>query len=124
LISLLFSFGIGDYNKIWCLPGDHPPADDEGFLEFARSLPAPDLYDTVRMAQPRSPISLYARTANERRHYERVDMPDGVVVLGDAACCFNPIYGQARMGARIIYSVFMEGCGGHSFCAGAWRGVV
>ncbi|KAK9827652.1 hypothetical protein WJX81_004004 [Elliptochloris bilobata] len=74
--------------------GDHPPGDEEGFKAFARSLPTPDIYDTICAAEPRSAISLYARTQNERKHYESVDMPDGLAVLGDAACCFNPIYGQ------------------------------
>lgn len=33
--------------------GDHPPADHEGLLEFARSLAAPDLYNKMKTATPR-----------------------------------------------------------------------
>ena len=27
--------------------GDHPPPDPEGFLEFAKALPVPDIYDAI-----------------------------------------------------------------------------
>ena len=76
--------------------GDKVQADDEGFKEFARTLPRPDLYEAICAAEPLSAVTTYARTQNERKHFESVDMPDGLAVLGDAACCFNPIYGQAR----------------------------
>ena len=32
--------------------GDHSPTDEAGFLEFARSLPTPDIYQHVQSAQP------------------------------------------------------------------------
>ncbi len=54
-----------------CTAGDHPPTDDEGFLEFARSLSQPDIYDAMKQAQPLSPISQYARTENVWRRYDQ-----------------------------------------------------
>jgi 2-polyprenyl-6-methoxyphenol hydroxylase-like FAD-dependent oxidoreductase len=75
--------------------GDHPPAAEAPFLAWAKSLAVTDLYDAVKDAEPVSEVALHRFPSNRRRHFERLHaLPDGVVVLGDAACSFNPVYAQ------------------------------
>jgi 2-polyprenyl-6-methoxyphenol hydroxylase-like FAD-dependent oxidoreductase len=71
------------------------PADNDAYLEFARGLPVPDVYDAIKDAQPLTPIYRYQRTANQMRRYGALKrLPEAFVLLGDAVCAFNPVFGQ------------------------------
>jgi 2-polyprenyl-6-methoxyphenol hydroxylase-like FAD-dependent oxidoreductase len=83
------------------LGGDYPPTRGDAFLEFARTLPSPAIYDAIKNAEPVSPVYGYRRTANRRRHYEQTRLPENFLVLGDAACCLNPSYGSGMTAAAL-----------------------
>jgi 2-polyprenyl-6-methoxyphenol hydroxylase-like FAD-dependent oxidoreductase len=115
-------------NNVWNViltgvNGDHPPTDYDAFIEWSRTLARPDIYEHIRRAKPISPVYGYRRTNNIWRHYERMVLPHNLLVTGDAAVSFNPIYGQgmsaAALDAEVLANLLRDwqGAGWHGFSA-------
>jgi 2-polyprenyl-6-methoxyphenol hydroxylase-like FAD-dependent oxidoreductase len=76
------------YNKCY------PPTDPDEFEAFADHL-GPEFVDALKGAEPLSGPYGYRGTSSRWRHYELLERwPERYVVLGDAFCSFNPVYGQ------------------------------
>jgi len=92
---------------------DYPPQDEEGFLEFARSLRASTIYDAIRDAKPLSSIKVHRGTENRLRQFDKLSrQPRNFIALGDSVCAFNPVYGQgmsiAAMGAMTLHECLQK----------------
>lgn len=91
---------------------NYPPTSEEGFLDFARSLRSPIIFEAIKDAHPLSPIYGYRNTQNRLRHYEHTRLPKGFLSLGDAVCALNPVYGQgitnAARGALVLQCLLAQ----------------
>ncbi|WP_075185104.1 thioesterase domain-containing protein [Teredinibacter haidensis] len=87
--------------------------DDSLFLEFARSLPSPDLYNAIKYAEPISSVYTRRKTVSRINHFEKLDKrPEKFFAVGDTVCSYNPVYGQgmtsAVLGAVTLGETFAD----------------
>ena len=82
--------------------GHYPPTDAKGFAEGFARLINPRLAEIVGGAEPLTEPRGYRIPECVRHHYEQMEQwPTGLLVLGDALCCLDPVYGQGMTVAAI-----------------------
>jgi 2-polyprenyl-6-methoxyphenol hydroxylase-like FAD-dependent oxidoreductase len=86
-------------NDLWLLTmismnGLKPPGNEAEKQQFVHQMNVPSLREFVSNAQPASEVVQHRGTANIWKHYHKLNFPSGLLVLGDANCCYNPLHGQ------------------------------
>jgi hypothetical protein len=90
------------------------PVDDPGFHNFALTLPKPHIYNCIKNEIPLGATKVYKVPKIRRRYFEKLTkFPDGLVVIGDANCNFNPIFGQGITAASLY-------CQELNICLNTW----
>jgi 2-polyprenyl-6-methoxyphenol hydroxylase-like FAD-dependent oxidoreductase len=75
--------------------GTDPPLDDSGLIAFAERLSCPDIAAVMRTSVPLTEPLKYTYPESVWFHYEALSAYlGGFLVIGDAFCSLNPIYGQ------------------------------
>ena len=75
--------------------GDAPPGDVDGYMAFVKTLRTRTVFNAIRNAKRISDIARFKLPASVWRHFERLErFPNGLLVIGDSLCRFNPVFGQ------------------------------
>jgi 2-polyprenyl-6-methoxyphenol hydroxylase-like FAD-dependent oxidoreductase len=91
------------------MSGIEPPRDHADILKYAAQLAPAHVSEAIRTAEPLGDVVHHRVPSNRWRRYDKMRrVPDGFLVVGDAVCSFNPIYGQGMTVAAIEATVLRD----------------
>ncbi len=105
---------IGYENDSWMIgagtmAGLEPPRDYDEILSYVDELAPPAVAEAIRAAEPIGAVVHHRVPSNRWRRYDKMRrLPESLLVVGDAVCSFNPIYGQGMTIAAIEATVLRD----------------
>lgn len=65
------------------------------FLDLAKKLPRPDIHNELLSGEPLGETAVYRIPRITWRRYDKVNnLPEGLLLIGDAVCRIDPVFGQ------------------------------
>jgi len=93
--------------------GERPPAEPDGFMDYAQRLGTQTIYNAIKHAERQGGFERYGYPASVWRRFDRLSsFPRGLLPIGDSICRFNPIYGHgmsvAAQEARLLNQLLKD----------------